>query len=81
MNSTGWTSAWGVHLIPCCEISASLFQQQDPNVRADMVFFETPNGGAVFSTGSITWCGSLSHNGGENNVSRITQNVLMQFLE
>ena len=32
-------------------------------------------GGAVFSTGSIAWCGSLSHNGYDNNVARITGNV------
>ena len=37
-------------------------------------------GGAVFSVGSITWTGSLSHAGYENNVSRITENVLRHFL-
>src|SRR5215469_11571086 len=31
-------------------------------VRADMVYFETANGGAVFSTGSITFCVSPSYN-------------------
>ena len=50
-------------------------------VRADMVFFACPNGGAVFSTGSITWAGSLPHNGYDNNVSRITENVLRRFLD
>ena len=48
-------------------------------VRGDMVFFEGPKGGAVFSTGSIAWCGSLSHNHYDNNVSRITENVLRRF--
>ena len=48
-------------------------------VRGDMVFFEGPKGGAVFSTGSIAWCGSLSHNDYDNNVSRITENVLRRF--
>jgi N,N-dimethylformamidase len=48
--------------------------------RADMVFFTVPNGGAVFSVGSIAWAGSLSHNTYENNVARITQNVLRRFL-
>ena len=52
-----------------------------PHVRADMVFYELPNGGAVFSTGSITWCGALSHNDYQNNVSRITENVLRRFLD
>ena len=51
------------------------------NVRADMVYFETQNGGAVFSVGSINWLGSLSHNGYENNVSAITENVLREFIK
>ena len=50
-------------------------------VRADMVFFETPNDGAVFSIGSITWLTSLSHNNFDNNVSRVTENVLRRFLD
>ena len=48
-------------------------------VRADMVYFETQNGGAVFSVSSINWFGSLSHNSYDNNVSRITENVLRAF--
>ncbi|MFT5134543.1 MAG: N,N-dimethylformamidase [Gammaproteobacteria bacterium] len=51
----------------------------DPRVRADMVFFEYPNGGAVFSTGSIAWSGALSNNNYRNNVSAITANVLRNF--
>ena len=51
----------------------------NPLVRADMVYYEGPKGGAVFSVGSISWCGSLSHNGYDNNVSRITGNVLRRF--
>lgn len=50
-----------------------------PLVRADMTYFEGPNGGAVFSVGSLSWCGSLSHNGYDNSVSRITGNVLTRF--
>lgn len=52
---------------------------QDPQVRADLVYFTTPSGGAMFSTGSISWCGSLLHNDYDNNVSRITANVLRAF--
>jgi N,N-dimethylformamidase len=54
---------------------------QSPLVRADMVFFEAPCGGAVFAPGSISWCGSLSFSGYDNNVSRITENVLRRFLD
>jgi N,N-dimethylformamidase len=52
---------------------------QDPMVRSDIVYFTTRGGGAVFSTSSIAWSGSLSHNRYENNVSRITANVLRRF--
>jgi N,N-dimethylformamidase len=54
---------------------------EHPKVRADMVFFETPDGGAVFSTGSIAWASSLAHNGYDNNVARITGNVLKRFID
>ena len=54
---------------------------QHPKVHGDLVFFETAAGGAVFGVGSIAWCGSLSHNGYANNVSRITENVLRRFLD
>ncbi|PYR44755.1 MAG: N,N-dimethylformamidase [Acidobacteria bacterium] len=51
----------------------------NPLVRADMVYLEYPKGGAVFSTSAIAWCGSLSFNSYDNNVSRITENVLRRF--
>lgn len=52
---------------------------QNPLVRSDLVYFEGPAGGGVFSVGSIAWCGSLSHDDYDNNVSRITKNVLDRF--
>lgn len=52
---------------------------QDPGVRGDICYFTTSGGGAVFSTGSIAWCGSLSDRNYNNNVSRITANVLRRF--
>jgi N,N-dimethylformamidase len=50
-------------------------------VHADLAFSETPAGGALFATSSIAWCGSLSHNAYDNNVSRITWNVLQRFMD
>lgn len=52
----------------------------DARIQADMVFFETAGGGAVFNVGSIAWSGSLSHNGYDNNVSKLTRNVLDRFI-
>ncbi len=50
-------------------------------VRADMVWFDVPNGGSVFSVGSITFCGSLPHNNFDNNVSRLMKNVVDHVLD
>ncbi len=60
---------------------ADITSATNGRVRADMVLVPTANGGAVFSVGSMTWVGSLSHNGYENSVSRVTRNVLERFLE
>ena len=57
----------------------TLSGRDNPRNHADLVFYETPNGGAVFSVGSIAWLGSLSHNRYRNNVSRVTENVLKAF--
>jgi N,N-dimethylformamidase len=45
---------------------------------ADMTFFETPAGGAVFSVGSMTYAGSLPMN---TPISRLTANVLRRFID
>jgi N,N-dimethylformamidase len=53
----------------------------DQLIRADMVYLEKPQGGAVFSVGSITYCGSLPHNAFDNDVSRLTFNVVNRLAE
>ena len=49
-------------------------------IRSDIVLFETGQGGRVFSVGSISYCGSLPWNKFDNNISRLTANVLNRFL-
>jgi N,N-dimethylformamidase len=49
--------------------------------RADLTLLTTAGGGQVFSVGSIGWCGALSHKGDDNDVSRLTANVLRAFSE
>ena len=61
--------------------SRGITGSQNDLVRADMTFFETESGGAVFSVGSIAWTGSLAHNNYSNNVSQITGNVLKRFID
>lgn len=52
---------------------------QNDTIRADLVFFETAHGGAVFSTGSIAWAGAMAWNNYDNEVSRLMRNVLTRF--
>ena len=52
----------------------------DESVRADMVYFECPRGGAVFSVGSIAYAFGLAHNYYDNSAARIAENVLRRFL-
>ncbi|MEM6846894.1 MAG: N,N-dimethylformamidase beta subunit family domain-containing protein [Pseudomonadota bacterium] len=53
----------------------------DDLVRADMTFFETPSGGAVFAVGSITFCGSLPERGGDPDVRQLLKNLITRFLD
>ncbi|WP_416896372.1 MAG: N,N-dimethylformamidase beta subunit family domain-containing protein [Minwuia sp.] len=53
----------------------------DPKVRADMTFFECPNGGAVFSTGSIAYASALPVNGFDNDLAKLTTNVVRRFAD
>jgi hypothetical protein len=48
------------------------------NGGSDMIIYEFPNGGNIFSVGSITFGGSLLV---DDNISRITKNVIHKFLD
>jgi N,N-dimethylformamidase beta subunit-like protein len=78
-SATGFSDSYQ-HVVE--EVESSDSKQggsASPFVRGDMVFYELPDGGAVFSASSISWCGCLSENGYDNAVSRITENVLRRF--
>lgn len=48
---------------------------------ADMTFFETEAGGAVFSVGSMTYAGSLMVDGGDTILGRLTANLVRRFAD
>lgn len=51
-------------------------------VRSDIVLWLPESGaGPVFSVGSIAYAGALSHNDYANNISYLTRNVLMRFID
>jgi N,N-dimethylformamidase len=49
-------------------------------LRADMTITPGPNGGAVFTTGSISYAATLCFEGGQSDTARILANVLDGFL-
>jgi N,N-dimethylformamidase len=63
------------------ETAPGLGADENALARADMVYFTVAGGGAVFATGSIAWAGSLAHNQYNNNVAKITGNVLKEFMK
>ncbi len=75
------TDYYQVVVEDCSYIVPGLGGTEDPRVRSDLTYVEDVNGGAVFSTGSINWIGSLMWNNGNNNVSKITRNVIEAFCD
>ena len=55
-------------------------QPAEELLHADMVYFERESGARVFSTGSITFCGSLPVNEFNNNISKLLLNITRSFL-
>ena len=49
-------------------------------IQADILFMHGPNGGAVFSAGSITWSATLSAAGHDSDTARVTKTVIDAFL-
>nr|WP_246523624.1 N,N-dimethylformamidase beta subunit family domain-containing protein [Neoroseomonas eburnea] len=50
-------------------------------IRSDVTFFETPNGGAVFSVGSMNFIGALPVDGYANPTARLIENVVRRFAD
>jgi N,N-dimethylformamidase len=48
-------------------------------VRAEIAYARLPGGGQIFTTGSITFCGSLPWNDFDNGCSRMLENVVRRF--
>ncbi|MCC6716751.1 MAG: N,N-dimethylformamidase large subunit [Acetobacteraceae bacterium] len=55
-------------------------EDADELMRGEIVYFDTPSGGAVFAVGSITFCGSLWRDGRfDGPISRLLENVVRRF--
>lgn len=49
-------------------------------VRSDIVYIPVEGGGEVFSVGSVSYAGAMAWNDFDNDVARLTSNVLAHFL-
>ncbi|KIW95893.1 uncharacterized protein Z519_02958 [Cladophialophora bantiana CBS 173.52] len=79
-TSTGHPDAFGiVPEITMFPIIKTLGTQTN-EIRSDIVYYETDAGGAVFSVGSINWYCSLGWDDYKNNVAKLTENVIREFL-
>jgi N,N-dimethylformamidase len=58
-----------------------LYGTYNYELRADMTYFDAPNGGAVFSCSSIAFGQSLPIKNYENEVSRLLANVVETFIK
>lgn len=76
-TSEGHSEAFG----PAHDAALSHFMSRDRGsidslIKAEMIWYATGWGGSVFSVGSITWCGSLSHDGYRNDVATVMRNYV-----
>lgn len=78
-TASGFTDAYQPFTEEVMIIDGKQGAATNPNMRADVVFFALPGGGAVFSAGSMCWCACLSQNGYDNALARMTGNVLRRF--
>lgn len=78
-SSYGHTPNWA--LVPEDQYFAhsGMNGPEHPLVRGDITYFTTAEGGAMFAAPSMSWCASLSWDDYQNNVSRLTANVLKRF--
>ncbi|HAQ07811.1 MAG TPA: hypothetical protein DCR24_09915 [Bacillus bacterium] len=79
-NSTGGASGWETDQVDQSTPKNAIILAQGTNLvgaGADMIYYDHPGGGGVFSTGSITFGGSLAV---DEKLTRIVDNVLRNFL-
>lgn len=79
-SSTGLGNEYQVVIEDMTLMLPDLGGRQKPEmVRSDMVIYPIDGGGCVFSIGSIAYGGALAWNHCDNDLSRVTANVLRAF--
>lgn len=79
-TSTGHSDDFGIAIEDLSFPALNTLGTQTNLVRSDVVYYVGAGGGAVFSVGSINWYCSLGWDDYDNNVARLTVNVIKGFL-
>ena len=80
-TSKGHSDAYQLAIEDLLLTAPSQGGREQPLVRSDVVVVPYQSGGCVFSVGAITWLGALAYDSYDNDVARLTRNVLERFLE
>lgn len=79
-SSTGHSDEFGIATEDLTYPALNTLGTQTNLIRSDLVYYIAAGGGAVFSVGSINWYCSLAWEAYENNVARLTGNIIKGFL-
>ncbi|CAK7224664.1 hypothetical protein SEUCBS140593_005645 [Sporothrix eucalyptigena] len=79
-SSTGHSDDYGIAIEDISYPALNTLGTQTDRIRSDIVYYKTAAGGAVFSVGSINWYCSMAWDAYDNNVARMTLNVIKGFL-
>lgn len=80
-TSTGHSDEFGIAIEDLMFPALKTTGTQTKLIRSDMVYYVGAGGGAVFSVGSINWYCSLGWDDYDNDVARLTCNIIRGFLE
>lgn len=79
-TSTGHSDDFGIAVEDLTFPALNTLGTQTNLIRSDVVYYVGSGGGAVFSVGSINWYCSVAWDDYDNNVARLTGNVIKGFL-
>lgn len=79
-TSTGHSDDFGIATEDLQYPALNTLGTQTNLIRSDMVYYVGAGGGAIYSVGSINWYCSLGWKGYDNDVARLTGNIIKGFL-
>lgn len=79
-KSTGHSDDFGIATEDLAYPALNTLGTRTSLIGSDLVYYISSGGGAVFSVGSINWYFSLAWDNYQNDVARLTGNIIKGFL-